>query len=104
LKKDELLCEQLLIAESNYSNFSNVDFKVTVMEKFRNLPIHFKPHISVNGRLAYEGYCANPHVGSLFRFAKIKGEYLTERGLHHVKLAFSRSLGNIFETEQDHLI
>lgn len=103
IKEDEELRSRRAQAESEWGNYSNVKFKTHVMELFERHWVYFKPHLTITGRLAFEGFSPNPHVGTLFRFAKIENEKLTNRGLTHVKLALSHALGNNFLQENEHL-
>lgn len=103
IKMDNILYRWYVTSNSIYSNKINIDFKAKIMEVFQNYWVYFKPHISVNGRLTYQGYAPHPHSGKLFRFTEIKPKPLTKRGLFHIKVALSCSFKNSFETLENHI-
>ena len=103
INQDKSIYKKFIEAQSKYSNYNNLNFKIHVMRILSKLDVYFKPHIAINGRLAYQGYAPNPHVGGLFRFAKIKKETLDVNGLNHIKIALSHSLENKFDSNEAHI-
>ena len=96
IQRDKILVGNKKAAFSNYSKLYDLTYKVNLMKAFKGHWVYFKPHISINGRLAYSGFAPTPHTGDIFRFVKTKYEKVTKRGLFHLKCAISCVLKNRF--------
>jgi hypothetical protein len=102
IEKNNILYQNYVTAQSNYSLNLNINFKKKLMELYKGKYFYFTLKLSANGRQVNEGFYPHPHSGSIFRFCEVKPEIVSPEGLKHLKRAISFSFKNNFQSFVEH--